>query len=51
MPLGFFLHRPPLELADASTTRFREHSRMTKQDRERAQTLGDLAYELLNRLP
>lgn len=47
MPLGFFVSRPPLDQTGASTIRFREHSRMTKQDRERAQTLGDLAYELL----
>lgn len=47
MPVGFFTDRGELEVAGASTIRFREHSRMSARDRDRAQALGDLAYELL----
>lgn len=49
MPPEFFTDRPDLEAAGASTIRFREHSGMSAQDRDRAQALGDIAYELLMR--
>lgn len=50
MPVGFFHDRRALESAGASTIRFREHSRMAARDRDRAQVLGDLAYELTRSL-